>query len=127
MRCAFASLQHADGEPHTRSKTTEEGDFGLRDLDRTFIATNIEEIGKRNPNNPLRSLTRYEFLEMLVRTAILKWPELAPSDALQRLFDTHLHEVMETARSAKRLASEIMYTREVSAASHCHTRCTFAQ
>ena len=49
-------------------------------FDRMFIAVNIEE--EDLEDNPDRALCRYEFLEIIYRIAVAKYPGRAPNEAV---------------------------------------------
>lgn len=67
-------------------------DLTMQDVDRSFIATNFEEVDL--DNNDDKSLCRYEYLEILVRLAKIKYfdrgAEPTVAKALERLLKQHI-------------------------------------
>ena len=64
----------------------------MQELDRIFIATNVSKV--QLERNNARMITRFEFLEAIVRVALAKYfnPRIAPSQsaAVALLIDKHL-------------------------------------
>ena len=71
----------------------------LATIDRVFIATNVNP---HNPN-PSRDLRRYEFLEILVRLAIVKYKETgicrSISDSLNKLLNDNIFPNLEESNA----------------------------
>ena len=76
----------------THIRIIEKGVFELKDLDTVFIATNVDLV--KNKENPERALTRYEFLEAIVRIAVNRFVRTkilpTPSEAVERLLCWHI-------------------------------------
>ena len=87
---SMGSNSFTDFASHIR--IIEKGVFELKDLDTVFIATNVDLV--KNKENPERALTRYEFLEAIVRIAVNRFVRTkvltTPSEALQRLVSWHI-------------------------------------
>ena len=63
--------------------------FTLSDADRFFITVNSSTQIKNNPMVPKNSLIRFQFLEIMVRTAIAKFyptPAKSEAEAVEHLF-----------------------------------------
>jgi NLR family CARD domain-containing protein 3 len=69
------------------------------DIDRLFIAVNFEEV--KTDENPDKLLTRYEFLELIVRVAGEKFVKPRKirnyPDAIEKLITDHILPYYETA------------------------------
>ncbi|KAK3237286.1 hypothetical protein CYMTET_52626 [Cymbomonas tetramitiformis] len=93
------------------------------DCDTLFITANVEDDknsieGKNNDDN---SLTRFEFVEVLVRLAVAKYgycsDPLKPSDAMRKLITDHLEVALppEAKMQANKFRQERLYFEEVDA------------
>ena len=56
-------------------------DCKISDIDRFFVTVNYEIVDL--PENPDRTLNRYEFIEILIRIANLKFREAGKADSLK--------------------------------------------
>lgn len=64
------------------------------DIDRLFIAVNAGQ-QKKSPFNPDKLLVRYEFLEIILRTALKKYVEPGFLDNEPEAIDRFWHEYLE--------------------------------
>ena len=87
---SMGSNSFTDFSSHIR--VIQKGVFELKDLDTVFIATNVDLV--KSKENPERALTRYEFLEAIVRIAVNRFVRTkvlpTPSKALERLLSNHI-------------------------------------
>lgn len=72
-----------------------DSDFKVSDADRMFIAVNApKETRKASANNPQHALVRCEFLEIVIRIAIVKYFESklckSEAEALDRIITDHI-------------------------------------
>ena len=65
-------------------------DCKISDIDRFFVTVNYEIVDL--PENPDRTLNRYEFIELLIRIANLKFREAGKADNLRQALEMLLAE-----------------------------------
>lgn len=65
-------------------------DCKISDIDRFFVTVNYEIVDL--PENPDRTLNRYEFIEILIRIANLKFREAGKADSLKQALEMLLAE-----------------------------------
>lgn len=73
------------------NKILDGGAISLADFDRTFILTNVNTHGKTSSAE--RNLNRYEFLEILVRFAKMKYFDGGPAQICRSL-DVSIHKIL---------------------------------
>ncbi|EAR89295.2 hypothetical protein TTHERM_00371100 (macronuclear) [Tetrahymena thermophila SB210] len=78
----------------SKTKTLDGGKIKLSDIDRLFIATNFNQETNETvlENNPAKALIRYEFIEILVRIAHEKYPQMKYAEAFTYYFENDLKE-----------------------------------
>ena len=62
------------------------------DLDTIFIAVNVVAPGEKQEGNSSKTISRYEFMEAIVRIALRKFNKMTPSNALKQLLDNYIIE-----------------------------------
>lgn len=75
-----------------KTKLLEGGKIKLSDIDRLFITTNFNPNDSIADNNPLKSLVRYEFIEILVRLAHEKYPTVSYTEAFGIFYENDIKE-----------------------------------
>lgn len=75
-----------------RTKLLEGGKIKFSDIDRLFIATNFNPNETASDNNPLKALVRYEFMEMLVRLAHEKYPNVTYTEAFNVFYENDIRD-----------------------------------
>jgi len=75
-----------------KTKLLEGNKIKLSDIDRLFITTNYNPNESTADNNPLKSLVRYEFIEILVRLAHEKYPNVSYTEAFAICYENDFRE-----------------------------------
>ena len=88
---AFSMSLNAFTDFCQRCDITDRNFCKLSDVDTIFIAANVTKSGEKPlPNNPERSLTRFEFMEAVVRLAVAKFGKAVRSVLVSPTCDNEL-------------------------------------